>query len=193
MCQASSETITNGTTSRCRDRSSSTPKLSSLDRPRCAVLPLYVNPATPYISQTGYIPFPTANYEQATQRLNGGQIGTVFTGSGSQAPGWDDLSRGRFEFCREPGRGPSRVPLRAKQFPPGAPARTRQLAGAAARAWRERLFEAPLVAAGDGVHPDHRRHHRLLIFETFEFFQESALALSHRDAWTRCSPTKYSA
>jgi phosphate transport system substrate-binding protein len=68
-------------------------KTSSLDKPEVReFVRFYVNPAnTEIISQTGYIPFPQAMYERATQRLNSGAPGTVFSGSGSQGAKQDDL------------------------------------------------------------------------------------------------------
>jgi phosphate transport system substrate-binding protein len=69
------------------------PKISSLDKPEVReFVRFYVNPTnSELISQTGYIPFPQGLYERATQRLNAGSPGTVFTGGGSQGAKMEDL------------------------------------------------------------------------------------------------------
>ena len=77
----SAETIADGTYAPLSRPIFIYPKISSLDKPEVReFVRFYVNPAnTELISQTGYIPFPQAMYERATQRLNSGAPGTVFT------------------------------------------------------------------------------------------------------------------
>ena len=91
--QPSTETIPNGTYVPLSRPIFIYAKASSPDKPEVReFLRFYVNPAnSELIAQTGYIPFPKSNYEQATQRLNNGSLGTVFTGTGSLGAKIDDL------------------------------------------------------------------------------------------------------
>ena len=77
----SAETIADGTYAPLSRPIFIYPKLSALDKPEVReFVRFYVNPAnSELISQTGYIPFPQGLYERATQRLNSGAPGTVFT------------------------------------------------------------------------------------------------------------------
>jgi len=89
----SAETISNGTYVPLSRPIFVYAKVSSLDRAEVReFVRFYVNPANAeLISQTGYIPFPRPTYEQATQRLNNGTVGTVFGGTGSQGTKLEDL------------------------------------------------------------------------------------------------------
>jgi phosphate transport system substrate-binding protein len=89
----SAETIANGTYQPLSRPIFVYGKRSSLDKAEVReFLRFYVAPNNAQlIAQTGYIPFPASVYEQATQRLNNGQVGTVFGGTGSSGAKIEDL------------------------------------------------------------------------------------------------------
>jgi phosphate transport system substrate-binding protein len=69
-------------------------KLASLDKSEVReFLRFYLDPknAESYIEQVGYVPFPSRYYEQALQRLNTAQTGTVFPGQSTLGVKVDDL------------------------------------------------------------------------------------------------------
>ena len=90
----SKETIANGTYTPLSRPIFIYAKRASLDRPEVReFLRFYLDPknAEQYIDQVGYVPFPAQYYQQALERLNAVQTGTVFPGQSTLGVKLDDL------------------------------------------------------------------------------------------------------
>jgi phosphate transport system substrate-binding protein len=69
------------------------PKLASLERPEVReFMRFYLDPANATVTKsTGYVPFPNEYYQQAWQRVEAKQAGTVFGGQAKQGATLNDL------------------------------------------------------------------------------------------------------